>query len=312
VTKLNGFMDRLWAIALGAGLDSLLSEVDSSDQRLKAVTAELVSDSDLGALLTAEVASIRKKLAASSGESSGSKGAKPEAPDRTPIEENVRLFGIQNAANFVIVHKLARQLPTAKALARDPRTGRMLQGPVQILAHAFQAREAFGEDGRYRDSAFAAGLVFDILQLLIAVESAPTSQRKLSEFVLARFQRGVHVGVTAVRLARAKNDLKLERHLAAAALLREAGKGVMALMFNDYVAFAELHEKNATPAAIRILVERDRFGGGHPAISRALALTFEVIDGSGASREDRNELATLLREASASANAGAGAKGGKP
>ena len=257
-------MTRLLGITVSAGLDDLLSETESSDLKLKIVVRELVARPDFGEIFNAVVASLRKD----------------KKEEKTPIEESVRLFGIQNAVSFVLAYKISEKI-SCKALSKDSKTGRLLLPPQQILKHAHEARSRFGEEGRYRDSAFAAGLVFDMISLLIAADSLPSAQKKLVEFADLRFARGIKTAGTAVKLARSKKALKLERHLVAAAMLREAAKAAMAYLYSDYPEYLKLCEANHVPLSIRNLGEQERYGGTYQAISKILSWTFEILSESG-------------------------------
>lgn len=264
-------MTRIVGVAVAAGLDELLSESESADHKVKTIVRELAARPDLGGLFEADVAALRKR---------GSGGAQGDAAERIPLEESVRLFGLQSSVSFLVAHKLADRIP-CKPLARDPKTGRLLLAPAQILRFAHAAREAFGEEGRYRDSAFAAGLVFDLLCLLITADLPAESQRKLVDFVGARFARGLRIAASAVKLARGKKSLKLERHLVAAALLREAAKGAMAYIFPSYPDFLKSCEAARVPLSVRNQGEQDRFGGNYQALSKILSWAFEILSASG-------------------------------
>jgi hypothetical protein len=201
--------------------------------------------------------------------------------EKAPLEESIRVYGIHNAVMFLVASKIADQIQ-CKALARDPKTGRLLPPAHQILRFAVKARKEFGEDGRHRDTAFAAGLVYDIVALTIAADQPAAEAKRLTDFLEARFTRGLRAGAIALRLARAKKSLKLERYLVSAPLLREAAKGAMACLFPQYPDFLKAAEKSGIALSLRGVAEHERFGGSYQILSLVLSWCFELLTGSGA------------------------------
>jgi hypothetical protein len=84
-----------------------------------------------------------------------------ESEEIAPLEESIRLYGIQNTISFLVTYKLSEVYKNCKPFTKDLKTHRLLLAPSQILKFSHSARIAIGEDGRYRDSSFAAGLLFD-------------------------------------------------------------------------------------------------------------------------------------------------------
>jgi hypothetical protein len=260
--KLDRFMSRFLGIAVPAGLDDLIAETESSDVKLKTVVQEFAARKDLCDIFVPMVSATRNR------------------EEAIPLEECIRIFGIQNSAVSLIAYKIADHLQ-CKALARDPKTGRLLAPPHQILRFAFKARQAVGEDSRYSDSAFSAGLVFDLLALVIATDCGPTEIKRLTDFLEARFTRGLSTAMVAMRLARVKTHLALAKHIVSAPLLREAAKAAMAMIHPEYPDFVKAVDRSHAPLAARNLAEQAKFGGNYQSISQVLSWTFEILSGSG-------------------------------
>ncbi len=241
-----------------AGLDELINEAESADQKLPVIMREFMSRPDLAEVFNAVVSSMR------------------ESEEKVPLEESIRLYGVQNTVFFLVTYKLSEVYSSCKIMTKDPQTHRLLAAPSQVLKYAHSARIAIGEDGRYRDSSFAAGLLFDMLGFTI-VTDIEADQKKHLEFLDQRFNRGILVANTAVKIARDKKQLRQEKHLVAACLIREAAKVAMAYCNAEYLEFMKNCEKAKISLAIRNLAEVNRFGGTSASVAQLICLCFEMF-----------------------------------
>ncbi|MGK5085562.1 hypothetical protein WDW37_19920 [Bdellovibrionota bacterium FG-1] len=262
--KLNHFMVRFVGTAIAAGLDEALSETPSVDLKIKILLNEFLDRPDLSEIFVKTVSSMRNR------------------EEAIPIEECVRIFGVQNTLAFLITYKLADHLQ-CKSLLKDAKTGRILQQPGQILKYAVKVQQAFEEERRHVETAFAAGLVFDLLTMIIATDYPPGDQKRLTDFLDARFQRGMGIIAYAQKLARSMKKLRLEQYLAAGPLLREAAKVAMAMSFPPYQDFLKACDKIKLPLSLRAVAERERFGGDYQAFSIVLSWSFDLVSGVGES-----------------------------
>jgi hypothetical protein len=107
-------MSRLVRVAATAGLDELIGEAESADQKLPIVMREFMSRPDLAEIFNGVVASLR------------------ESEEKVPLEESIRLYGVQNTVFFLVTYKIAELYPNIKPMAKDPSTHRLLGQPAQV------------------------------------------------------------------------------------------------------------------------------------------------------------------------------------
>ena len=254
--KLGLFFARYIDLVLKAKVDLLLAETEGSDQKAVIVLNEFADQPAFREFFDAQI-----------------KSSKQEEGVIMPLAEKIRLAGINNSASFLIAYKIADHIQ-CKLTGKDPKTNRLVLPPEQILKFAYRARATIGDDGRYKDSAFAAGLVYDLLSLIILTDLSMALQSKLLNYLELRFTRGIELTLMAVQVARTKKKLGLEKLLAWTCLTREASKVAMAIYYPEYIDFTKITEKHKLPVSVRTLADEVKFGGSYPSFGYILSLGF--------------------------------------
>jgi hypothetical protein len=239
--KVDQFFDEFTHITVGSGLDNLLVETEDLETRVKTAAAEFMTDPALNAAFRAMVSALR------------------EDPEPLNLESAIRLFGSQNTAQFLIIHKIGNVVKT-KAYARDPKTERIMTPPDMLLKYAIAARAAFGENSRYKITAFAAGIVYDLLLLQIQQNADAKFRKRNGDFLDECFKVAIDRAKLAIRLGRKRKQLTLSKSIPALMLFHELSRVIMSMIFPDYLDLLKASAKNEIPRTVEFFAVQERFG----------------------------------------------------
>jgi hypothetical protein len=168
-------------------------------------------------------------------------------------------------------------------LPRDGNSGLVLVPANTVLAFAQRARAFVGEDSRYADGAFAAGLVYDLLTLHANSEQVqPPHRQRVLDLIATRFERGLLGARLGIALARRMKRLTLEEHVAPALLLHEAGTVVAGLLFPAHAERLKVWDQERYPYSLRVRAEERTLGASSAVFAETLALLSPALDQAGA------------------------------
>ncbi len=188
----------------GTGVTPLLNEPDQIDDRVNLL---LKTFDEHSALITP----FRKLI----------KSLHAQEVD-VPLEEQIRFFNTDQTRTWLMVN-LFNQVLNLKELKLNEDTGRLPGRPEDMLKFAYQARAALGEEGRYKDYSYAAGLFFDFL-FHVQRTAAINSVTKYDEPMAQAFIKACEQAKLIMHLARHKPKLSLEKLSAIAPFFRLAAQ----------------------------------------------------------------------------------------
>ena len=204
-------------------------------------------------------------------------GSQRKAKEPPPIENSIRMCGAMNAVMVVILCKLGDVLDS-KILPKDPLSGLPQGTPQSLLPYLTRARATFAQDdSHYRDSAFAAALIFDLLAFDIQGEPSAEVRTKSQAALDIGFDRALASIRIGMALARQMKRLALEGELPSAILLHEAGIAAAACYVTGYADACRDWEKRTVPPSVRLADELERFGSIACAFSEACSWIAPVL-----------------------------------
>lgn len=251
--------DRLIQPLFAAQIDSLLTESKDNEVRIKALLEELKDHPSWGDDLVRQVNSKR------------------EEGDPLGLESAIRKLGIESVRGFVIVQKLSEVFFT-KAFERDKETGIVKTPSESLLVRAAAARECFGTEGRYRDSAYLGGLIFDLLSIVNATTAEAALRKRQQDFINECFKEGLSQAGLALKLARGHSRLVLEKQLIPLVLFHQASYAVMALFVPGYLEAWKGWRKKGLPVSVQNLTEVREFKGTHSVFASLLVAPFSDLE----------------------------------
>jgi len=199
----------------------------------------------------------------------------------TPLEEQIRFYQTKHTRNWLIVN-LFNQVLNVKELKLDESSGRLPGKPQDLLKYSHQAQVAFGEESRYKDLAFAAGLMFDFIFYLQRTPLLDLGQTKFDEPINQAFTKSIEQGKTIIKLSRHKSKLTLEKLTPVTAFLRQLSQ--ISLMVLRPAQAPEFYKKLATlkhTEMIRVAFEMKTFGVHTGIIGAYLGQSLSLFDPVG-------------------------------
>lgn len=189
------------------------------------------------------------------------------------IESAVVLLGMQNSRDLIIALQCLRAVNGGHPEWGSD--GKLKVVPKDILKYALKTEEALaGNKEGFADTAFAAGLVFDML-LLLAREMA--EDKKVAAYVDTVYNHGLRSAKVAMEMARFVPDFTYKKFAFSAALLHDVGKIALAILAPDYLSFLEECAKKNYGRAMRMAAERKRFGIDHAALGGLCCYSFPIF-----------------------------------
>jgi hypothetical protein len=198
------------------------------------------------------------------------KGLKP-AQANTVLEEKIRFYQTKHTRNWILVN-LINQILNIKELKLDETNGRLPAKPHDLLKFATQSLLAFGEESRYKDQAFAGGLLFDFLFYLQRSSFVNLGTTKFDEPINQCFIKAVEQGKLILKLSRHKPKLTLEKYALLTAFMRQLSQVSLYILKSG--SAPEFYKKLSTlklTEEIRLAMELKTFGVHTGIISSYLA-----------------------------------------
>jgi hypothetical protein len=197
------------------------------------------------------------------------------------LEEQIRFFTTKRTRSWLMVNLLNRVL-NIKELRLDEATGRLPGKLGDILKYAHQAQDAFGEESRYKDLVYAAGLMFDYFFYLQRTNFLELNQTKYDEMISQSFKVAVEQGKLITHLSRYKKKLSLEKFTPLTAFLRQLSQ--ISLVFLQPGTAVEFYKKldvKKTSEPLKLNDELKAFGIHTGTIASYLAQSFPLFDQLG-------------------------------
>jgi hypothetical protein len=197
------------------------------------------------------------------------------------IEEQIRFFQSTQARNYLFVN-LFQEVLQIKELKLDLDTGRLPAKPNDLLKFSHTARVEFGEESRYKDLMYAAGLLFDFAYYLQKTQIVNTNGVKLDDFIQNCFKKGIEQGKLITRLSRHKPKLTNEKHAPVAALLRQLSHVIFCLLYPNIGP--DFYKKLAAiryTEPLKLSMEIKEFGVHSGMLASYIAESFDIFDPLG-------------------------------
>ena len=132
-----------------------------------------------------------------------------------------------------------------------------------------------GNKSGYADTAYAAGLIFDLL-VLMAVDLSEEPKRVIS-YVDNVFSHGLRAAMVGVELGKSVPEFSHGKFVFSACLVHDIGKIVMAILDKTYLDVLEDCSKKALPRAVRQFAEEKRFGVNHAVLGGIACHYFQLF-----------------------------------
>lgn len=191
------------------------------------------------------------------------------------LESAILRFGMQNTRNLLCALQLMRHVKSSHPVLDA--AGKPSIQPKDTLRFAIQVEELLsGKKEAYPDTAFAAGVVFDVLRA-VAVESM-SSPKSVVEFIENSFKHGLRTARLGYEISRTLPAFESSKYVFAACLLHDAGKCALAVLDPAYVDFVELCLEKGLKRPLRQLIEKRRYGYSHEVYSFLCAHYFPIFD----------------------------------
>jgi hypothetical protein len=178
----------------------------------------------------------------------------------TPLEEHIRFYTTRATQLWLLVN-LMNQVLKVKELQLDVATGKLPGKANELLKFANEARNAFGEESRYKDLVFAAGLLFDFVMYLHKSTLMNTGGAKFDEPINQAYLRAVEQGQLVLKLSRYKKKLVHEKLTPITAFARQFAQLCICLLRPS--EGPEFYKKLSTiklTEQVRLSLETGKFG----------------------------------------------------
>ena len=179
------------------------------------------------------------------------------------LEGAIVLLGMQNFRNLMIAAQLQRSvLGTHPEWDKD---GKLKLTPAEFLKYALKTEEQLvNKKNEYSDTAYAAGLVFDVLAAV--TNAVCEDKKKVLGFLDAVYNHGMRTAQIATEIAKCVPDLGFQKYVFSAALIHDIGKVGMAIVRPNYINFLEEMRKKEISRPIRNYLEPETMGLDHSVI----------------------------------------------
>lgn len=180
----------------------------------------------------------------------------------------IRLYGVNNAKNLLVAFTLAETLKS-EALKWNEKTNLPTMDPKNYIQYAVKTLNAFGEDSRYAQVAFNAGLVFDFL--FYSNEVSTNKNPAIKKLIETRYDIALQKAKAGYKKASTIKDLSFEKQIITYFLFKEAGKIAIAIHQPDYIDFNNSFEKAGIKPLLFAVAEKHRFGISHSLVGSLFA-----------------------------------------
>jgi hypothetical protein len=176
------------------------------------------------------------------------------------LTQSIRMYGLRKTRNLVVSLRLSAAMGIP-LVQWNPKDGGLLGDPAQTLKYANRTADHYGEGSRNQEEAFNAGLVLDVLFVL--AEAAGERKSAVRNFMEDRYIHAIKMADKSIGAGKQASKLALERHIATALLMREAGKVVMAIIHGDYLEFRRRFEKKELLSILQHVIELRQYSLSH-------------------------------------------------
>jgi hypothetical protein len=175
-----------------------------------------------------------------------------------PLEENIRFYTTA-ATRLWLITLLINHTLNLKELQLDFNTGKIASKPGDVFKYALEARANYGEDSRYKDHAFAAGLLFDFCLHLSRTQASGGT--KIDEPINQAFKRGVEQGQVLIKISKYKKKLAQERLTPLMPLIRQLAQVSLHLLKpSESLEFYKKLSSLKHTEPVRLAMELNTFG----------------------------------------------------
>lgn len=176
------------------------------------------------------------------------------------LEAAVVLLGMQNARDLIIALQAVRSVRGGHPeLTRE---GKLKIVPAEVLKYALRTEELLaGNKGSHSETAYVAGLLFDILALIAAQVSS--DRKRVISYIDHVYSHGVRSAQLGNELAKGIPDFGPKKYMFSTCLIHDVGKIALAILEPAYISFAEDCAKRKLPRNVRHFAETRRFGVDH-------------------------------------------------
>jgi hypothetical protein len=197
------------------------------------------------------------------------------------LEEQIRFFTTTQTRNYMLVC-LMNEVLQLRDLQVDLDSGRLPGRAHDLLKYANLARLKFGEESRYKNLMFAAGLLFDWCFYLQKSSWMGLHGVKFDEMIDEAFNRGVEQGKLVIRLSRHKGKLTFEKHAPVIPLLRQLSQVVLSMLnpSKGQGFYKNLNSMKYTEP-LKLSLEQNQFGIHSGTVASMIAQSFSIFDPIG-------------------------------
>lgn len=190
------------------------------------------------------------------------------------LEGAVVLLGMQNSRNLIIALQMLRTVSGGHA--EWTKEGRLKVNPNEVLRYALKTEEALtGNKDAYADTAYAAGLMFDVLAQ-INNEICP-EKKKVQAYIDQVYTHSLKTAQIATELSKSVSDFGYKKYVFSAGLIHDTGKIMLAILNPTYLQFLEICSKKELPRFVRHFAEKQRFGVDHSVLGALACEYFQIF-----------------------------------
>jgi HD-like signal output (HDOD) protein len=181
------------------------------------------------------------------------------------VESAVILLGMQNSRDLILALQLLRSIKGGHL--EWTKEGKLQTQPKDILKYALKTEEYVAASrGDYGDTAYAAGIVFDVLAMIADVLIDDKKEKKDVQALIDR-----------VYLAKKMPEFNYRKLAFATCLIHDVGKIALAILDRSYLKFLEECSKAQLPRALRHFAEQESFGTDHAVLGAEVCELFRVF-----------------------------------
>jgi HD-like signal output (HDOD) protein len=194
--------------------------------------------------------------------------------DPPSMEAAVIMLGMQRSRNLIVALQALRSIRGTHP--QWDKNDHIMLAPQELLKYALQAEEELIKDkSPYADTAYAGGLLFDLMEIISAEISS--DHRKVSNYIGFVYKHGLRSAKVAMELVKSVPDFSFSKHLFSACLVHDVGKIAMAILDPEYLKLADDLTKQSLTRPVRQFAEEQRFGLNHAALGGLICHYFQML-----------------------------------
>lgn len=196
--------------------------------------------------------------------------ASKKGDDKMKLDSGVRVYGINHVRDLVLALKITEIMEPEKGFQWDPKTFKPKIPPENTVKYARKALMHFGEDSRYKNVAYASGLVFDILAAITA-KAAGEHSMEIKNLIEYLYDQALSITDSAFSIMKDGTVVTLEIYIVMVCLMRNAGKIAMALLDPSYLEVMKIYKNKTIPPLFQKTYEEHRYQVHHNMLGAVLA-----------------------------------------